>query len=241
VKESMEVKMRFFTVVLIIAFSLTQSSDAQDKTGAKSEKKYTLTSKKLDNQGKELDSQIIDLNNKIADVIKKFKLLNTPGIRILPYQTTYVLGKDYIEMEKHLFLKDQLYNRKIAGIKKKKIKITTNGQTVTRIESTIFEKDFDSGRVNEVIIIDPSPQSGGTDDITFTHNYGGTLVVKNKKMADIKNSTANPVRNEIKREFLIPHLSIFYNSLLFIAGSYYKSLKDSDSGMSEFLKKSTKY
>ncbi len=233
--------MRFFIIALIIAFALTQSSDAQNKTGEKSERQYTLKSEKLDSQGKELDSQIIDLNTKIATVIKKFDLLNTPGIRILPYQTTYVLGKDYIEMEKHLFIKDTLYNRKIAGIKKKKIKIITNGQTISRIESTIYEKDFDSGRVNEVIIIDPSPLSSDTNDITFTHSYVGKQVVKGKKMGDIKNTTANPVRNEIKREFLIPHLTIFYNSLLFIAGSYYKSLKDTDSSMSEFLRKSTRY
>jgi hypothetical protein len=240
VKKSREVKMRVFIIVLIAAFVLAPASDAQNKKEAKSGK-YTLKSEKLDKQGKELDAQIVDLNNKIASVIKKFDLLNTPGIRILPYQTSYVLGKNFIEMEKHLFIKDTLYNRKIAGIKKKRIKITTNGQTVSRIESTIFEKDFDSGRVNEVIIIDPSPLSSGTNDITFTHNYVGKQVVKNKKMGDIKNTTANPVRNEIKREFLIPHLTIFYNSLLFIAGSYYKSLKDTDSSMSEFLRKSTKY
>lgn len=240
-KKSIEVIMRFFVIAVITAFTLSQSVGAQNKTGEKSSSQYTLKSEKLDKQGKELDSQIIDLNNKIALVIKKFNLLNTPGIRILPYQTSYVLGKDYIEMEKHLFLKDPRYNRKVSGIKKKKIKIVTNGQTISRIESTIYEKDFDSGRVNEVIIIDPSPQSGGTDDIIFTHNYVGKQILKDKKMADIKNTTANPVRNEIKREFLIPHLTIFYNSLLFIAGSYYKSQKDTDSGMSEFLMKSTKY
>jgi hypothetical protein len=231
--------MRVFIIIFIVAFVLAPASDAQNKREAKSGKQYTLKSEKLDKQGKELDSQILDLNSKIASVIKKFDLLNTPGIRILPYQTSYVLGKNFIEMEKHLFIKDALYNRKIAGIKKKRIKITISGQTVSRIESTIFEKDFDSGRVNEVIIIDPSPLSSGTDDITFTHNYVGKQVVKNKKMGDIKNTTANPVRNEIKREFLIPHLTIFYNSLLFIAGSYYKSLKDTDSSMSEFLRKST--
>lgn len=233
--------MRFFTITLIIAFALIQASSAQNKPETKSSQQYTLKSEKLDKQGSELDSQILDLNNKIASVIKKFDLLNTKGIRILPYQTSYNLGKDYIEMEKHLFVKDPLYNRRIASIKKKKIKITTNGKSVSRIESIIYEKDFDSGRVNEVTIVDPSPQSSGTDDILFTHNYVGRIIVNNKKMGDIKNTTANPVRNEIKREFLIPHLTIFYNSLLFISGSYYKSLKDTDSGMSEFLMKSIKY
>ena len=67
------------------------------------------------------------------------------------------------------------------------------------------------------------------------------MLLNNKKLGTVKNTTAYPLRNEIKREFLIPHLSTFYSAILFISEAYYKSLKDSDSSLSEFLKKSTKY
>ncbi len=203
--------------------------------------KYKLTSEKLDKQGNSLDEEILNLNKKIAAVIKKYNLLKTKDIRILPYQTTYNLGDNYIEIEKHLFTKDKLYGRKITGIKKKRIKIYTNGETISKIESLIFEKNFDSGEINEVFITDPSPGTVSTDDIIFTHKYLGKTIVNGKRLGDVKNTTANPVRNEIKQTFLVPHLNIFYNSLLFIASSYYKSLKDSDLYMSEFLKKSTRY
>ncbi len=55
----------------------------------------------------------------------------------------------------------------------------------------------------------------------------------------MKNSTAFPVRNSLKRVFLVPHLEYFYQVLLSIAETYAKGIKDSDSQMFEFLKEST--
>jgi hypothetical protein len=129
----------------------------------------------------------------------------------------------------------------VVGIRTRSVKIYTNGSTVSKIESIIYEKYYYSNEIDKVIVIDPSPTSGGTEDIIFSHERRGKSLVKDRKMQDIKNSTAYPIRNDLKRMFMIPNLSVFKNALLFIAEGYYQSLKDTDEGLFEFLKTSTKY
>ena len=220
--------------MLICAVSI-----AQEKKGSGQE--YALISEKLEQQGKVLDAQIFDLTKKISEIIKKYDLLKTAGIRVIPYQTTFSQGSDFIMLEKYSFMKDDLYEKDIVGMQSKKIKIYTNGQSISKIESEIYEHNTWSGATYLVKIVDTSSMSGNTDNIVFTHIENGKTFLENKKLADIKNTTAYPIRNELKREFLIPNLSYFQNSLLFIAESYYKGLKDSEAGMTEFLKKAKKY
>ena len=208
-------------------------SGAQDK----GQRQYKLTSEMLDKQGKELDDQIVSYNKKIAGIVKDYALLKSNAVSIVPYQTTYVLGPDFIEIEKHSFLKDDILSREITGILTRKMKIYTNGDTVSKIESEISDRDYWSGSFNYVKVVDPSPTVEGTDDITFTHIINGKTLIDAKRLGDMKNSTAFPVRNEIKRDFLIPHMSYFTDMIRFIAESYNKGLKDSDVGMQEFLKK----
>lgn len=212
---------------------------AQDKKGKDQE--YKLSSETLDQQGRELDKQITAYAVKMADIIKKYNLLKITGIRIIPYQTTYVQGPDFIEMDKHSFVKDDIYNRDIVGIQTRKIKIYSDGQSISKIESEIYDHLYWAGTSNIVKITDPSPMTEGTDDIVFTHILNGKVYLDNKKLGDIKNTTAYPIRNELKREFLVPHMSYFMNSLLFIAEAYFKGMKDAEEGMTEYLKKAKKY
>jgi hypothetical protein len=228
--------MKKIILVIFCSFFMFAVSIAQDK----SEQQYKLTSERLDQQSKELDAQISSLNKRIAGIIKKYNLLKTPEVRMVPYQTKYVLGSDFIELEKHTFLKDDIYSKDVTGIEVRKIKIYSDGQSVSKIESQIYERDYYSGAMNIVKIVDPSPMSEGSDNIIFTHIVNGKTFLENKKLGDIKNTTAASIRNDVKREFLIPHLTYFTNSLLFIAEAYYRGLKDAESGMSEFLKKAIK-
>ncbi len=228
--------MKKISVVLVCFLIMTGATRAQDKSDAQS----ALTSQSLDKQSKDLDSQIKSLNRKIADIVKKYNLLKTQDVRVVPYQMNYLLGQDFIQMEKHSFRKDDLYERDIVGIDVKKIKIYTDGQGVSKIESQIYEHDTYSGSMNLVSITDPSPMAESTDAIVFSYVLNGKSVLDNKKLGDVKNTTAHPIRNELKRDFLVPHLTYFANSLLFIAEAYYKGLKDSESGMSDFLKRAVK-
>ncbi len=239
----MKGRFKAFIPLFIFLVSLPVFSQQNDKKA----KKYSLQSDILVQQGKELDREISILNNKIAQVIKKYDLLNTKDIRIVPYQIQYRLGKDYIEMEKHRFIKSSIFKNNIAGIKDvvgirmKSIKYHISGGNVTKIESRIYERYYNSGETTEVLIVDPSPSTEDTNDILFTHIYKGKKLLDKKKLGEVKNNTASPVRNQIKREFLIPHLTVFYNSTIFIAEAYYKSMKDADQYMADFLKKNTKF
>jgi hypothetical protein len=230
-------KRAFLAVTCLIV--MVAVSSAQEKKG--NEQEYKLTSEKLDQQGKELDAQVTALTNKLADIIKKYDLLKTTGIRVIPYQTTFSQGPDFILLEKYSFIKEELYEKDIVGIQSKKIKIYTNGQSISKIESDIYDHNIWAGTTNIVRIVDTSSMSGNTDNILFTHIVSGKTYLENKKLVDIKNTTAYPIRNELKRDFLIPHMSYFVSSLQFIAESYYKGLKDSEAGMTEFLKKAKKY
>jgi hypothetical protein len=212
-------------------------SGAQDKIADK----YKLTSETLNQKSKDLDSQIKSLNKKLAEIVKKYNLLNTPKVSVVPYQMNYVLGSNFIEMEKHVFKKDELYERDVVGLEVKKIKIYTDGQNISRIESQIYERNYYSGTMHIVTIVDPSPLAEGTDGIIFTNIMNGKVILENKKLGEIKNTTAHPIRNDLKSAFMIPHLTYFSNSLLFIAETYYAGLKDAESSMTNFLKRVVKY
>ena len=66
-------------------------------------------------------------------------------------------------------------------------------------------------------------------------------MIDNKKLREIKNNRVAPIRKSKKQEFIIPHINFLYDSLLSIAETYYKGIKDADAMLYEFLKKSTKY
>ncbi|MBN2079582.1 MAG: hypothetical protein JW838_11495 [Spirochaetes bacterium] len=221
---------------LLLAMSVSMAQEPAGKT-----KTQSLTSESLEQEGKKLDEQIFNLNKKIGEIINNYELLKAENIRWVPYQMNYIMGKDYIEMEKHSFTKDGVFGRNITGLQSKKIKIYTDGRTVSKIESEIYERDYYAGTSNIVRIVDPSPMAQGTDNVTFTNIINGKTYLDNKRLGEMKNTTAFPIRNDIKREFFIPHLSYFRSSMLFIAESHMKGMKDSEHGMAEFLRKSKQF
>jgi len=225
-----------FFLILIPAFTVAQEKKPNDRPA-----EYRLKSDKLTTQAKELDNQILILNKKISDLIKDYSLASVDDIKTVPYQTTYKRESGYIEIERHVFIRDKIHNQMISGIRKKKIRIYINGQTVSKIESTVYQEIFNTEEKNIVYIVDPSPVTPGIDDIQFTHTIDNKVIINKKKLGEIKNTSAFPVRNDIKRTFLIPHLKLFYDYLMTIAESYYKSKKDFDNNMGEFLKKAAKY
>lgn len=221
---------------LLIAMGVSTAQEPAGKT-----KEASLTSEGLDQEGKKLDEQIFDLNKKIGEIIGNYELLKAEGIRWVPYQMTYIMGSNYIEMEKHSFTKEGVFGRDITGLQSRKIKIYTDGKTISKIESEIYERDYYGGTSNIVRIVDPSPMAQGTDNVTFTNIINGKTYLENKRLGEIKNTTAFPIRNDIKREFFIPHLVYFRSSILFIAESYMKGMKDSEHGMQEFLRKAKQF
>ncbi|MBN2039254.1 MAG: hypothetical protein JW864_04380 [Spirochaetes bacterium] len=226
------------TVLMFAANILTSLTvSAQEVKSSKT----VLTSSELETEGNEMDKEIDQIYKKINEIIVNYKLLEVKDIKILPYRTTYNVGENFIEIEKYELLRDTYVDDKILGINKKIIKVGFSGNSVSRLETQVIEQYLDTGSTNMVIIDDPSPSSSGTDDITFTQIRRNRKITNSKKLSDIKNNRVSPLRNNIKKEFIIPHLNYLYNTLLDIAETYYKGLKDSDSMLTDFLRKSTKY
>ncbi|NMB64230.1 MAG: hypothetical protein GYA16_05100 [Spirochaetes bacterium] len=227
---------KLYLIIFIIASMIVTTGVFSQET-----KKDSLESEALVNEGKQLDQEILTFCKRIEETIAKYKLMSIKDIRLLPFQISYSQGNDYIYLEKHFFVKDDLVPNKIKIKKLKSIKIYTNGTTVSKLESIIREENYYENTVSEVKIIDPTPTSLGTDDIVFSYIRENKVILTEKRLSEVKNSTAFPIQNQLKREFYIPHLMYFYDVILSIAETYYKGMKDVDSTMTEFLKESTKY
>lgn len=205
-----------------------------------------LLSEQLDNQGKAYDKQIFELSSSIQKKIAETGILTNENIRIIPYQTQFRVGPDkekpqYLEIIKHSYLRSSLYGRDYIGVEEKTMRIYTDGKSVSKFETIVSTKNYNSLEMEIVTVVDPSPMAEGTDDIIFTHVFNKRKLVDQKKLADIKNTLAQPLRNEIKMQFIIPNLSTLLNSIVFITEATQKGFGDTDDVMLEFLKRSTLY
>lgn len=203
-------------------------------------------SQRIEEQGRAYDRQILELYNSIQGVIADNKFMENRAFKTLPYQTEINFGPDrnnpqYVELIKHIYVRDGLFSSKPVGLEEKILRIYTDGKTISKLETIIQTKNFKTQEVESVIVTDPSPASESTDDVVFTHKYNGKTVIEQKKLVDVKNTVTLPLRNEIKIQFMIPNLTILYNNIFFIAESYKEENKNTDSKMSEFIKKAIQY
>ena len=234
-------KRRVIIIIILIVsipFSYFLITEAQESKSAKESK---LVSQQLLDESKALDKEIMAINKKIEKVIADNQLLSPDNkIKILPYQMAFKRGKDFIEIEKHHFTRGSIDVSRVVGVKKKFMRISTNGQTISKLESRISDQNYDEESITLVTMIDPSPKTVETKDINFEYKINGSIL-KSTKLEKVRNTTAFPIKNELKRNFIIPHLDYFYNALLDITEAYKKGSKDVESVMTEFLKKSTVY
>ncbi len=219
-----------------------------------------LTSKELEQEGALLDKQILNINKEILKVVKDYKITSDDfkkNLRIIPFQTDIKFAENgkgnYIEVTRHKFIRNLLNLHQIVGIKNKTFRLYYSGDTVNKIEMSIFERYYDDNTAVQVDINDPTPGDEQTNDITFSHtllvNYSmadeklrrSVKLLDNKKLGEIQNTTAFPIRNQLRRDFLIPNIIFVNNMILDVAESYYKGKKDAETLMLEFLRKSSGY
>lgn len=227
----------------IIAFILIVFFTGQIFTIAQENR---LVSEQLDNQGKTYDKQILEINTSIQKKISETGILTNENIRVLPYQTQFRVGPDrekpqYLEIIKHTYIRSSQFGRDYIGVEEKTLRIHTDGNSVSKIETIISTKNYNSLEEEVVTVIDPSPLTEDSDDMIFTHEINRKKLIDQKKLGDVKNTLAQPLRNEIKMQFIIPNLSILLNSIVFISEASQKGFGDSDDIMLDFLKKSTLY
>lgn len=224
--------------VIVLSVLVSGILFSQNKTENSSDK--SLMSESLQNEAKDLDSQILDLSKKIAETVKKYGLSTAKDIPVLPYQVSYEAKDGYILITRYSIVKNEI-NGELNGRREKKMKLYLSGDSVSKIESMIYEKENNKFTTNIIVITDPSPVTEGTDDVIFNHSMNDKVRTANKPFSEIRNTTAFPVRNNIKRDFYIPHLQYFYSVLLSIGETYQKGIKDTDTLMQNLLKGSTQY
>ncbi|MDY6969304.1 MAG: hypothetical protein SVR08_11730 [Spirochaetota bacterium] len=226
------------SIILVLSYVHLK---AQTKVKGFNKDQGEPSTSQLTNESKFLDQKLLELNKKIEDVINKYKLLSLKKIQILPYRIKYRLGEDYIEIDTYKFNRDVLVDNRITGIQQKRIRIYMSGSILSKIESKITEKTYDIESVVTVNIIDPSPVVLGSDDVIFDFITGKLKFIEKKKMGDIRNNQEQPIKNSIKRDFLLPHYTFCYKTILNIGETYFKSIKNVDKAMSDFLLKSQEY
>jgi hypothetical protein len=230
----------FLSLCLTVLLSTAHAQQAAPQTADQPPQNGNrATAEKIDQDSKNLDGIIKDINGKIQAVIQKNKMMEIKDIKVIPYQTEYLLEKDFIQVERHMFIRDN--NDKIVGEKKKTVRFYASGGTLSKIESIVYERDYSASDEMTVIVTDPSPLSDNKDNLVIKQIRNKKVIVEGKALSDVKNTTAFPVRNEFKRDFYISHISYFYNLILGIAETYSKTAKDTDAAVNEFLMKSTRY
>jgi hypothetical protein len=228
-----KVQMILIAVVLVTVIPVIAQEPVQESTSE-------LQTENLQRDSERLDKDVADFSTKIEAVVVKYELSSAEGIQVLPYRMDYSRTDEYIEMTRHTFIRRD-NTGEVIGLKTKSIKVYMNGETISKIESEITERNYAKSTDERVIIVDPSPKTEDTTDITFTQVLNNQTLVDGKKLGDVKNTTAFPVANVIKRDFYVPHLSFFYYAFQTIGETYQKSSKDTDEVLTEFLKDSVDY
>ncbi len=256
-------------VVAVLALALpfgsvmVKAADDEKKSEAASEGDK-LKSAELDKDGQALDKQMQKVYTDMQKVITSYGFLKDElrrGITTLPYQIAFryakdkdkegkeVSGTDHIAIERHKFIKSDLQNSKIVGVKNRVMKLYYSGENINKIVTEITQRNYEDDSTTIVTIVDPTPMDEKTDDITMTHifQFDGTtkkdgskrqiVYLDNKKLGEVQNSTAFPIKNELKRDFLVPNANYFHNVLVDIAETYFKGKKDAETIMADFLKK----
>ncbi len=200
---------------------------------------------RLEEQGRSYDRQILELYNSIQRIIAENKLMENKGIKTLPYQTEINFGPDrnnpqYVELVKHIYIMDVFSFQNLQVWEESFLEFILTVKLSVNWKRQSY-KELQTQEVESVVVTDPSPNSEATDDVMFTHKHNGKTVIEQKKLADVKNTTTLPLRNEIKIQFMIPNLTILYNNIFFIAESYKEENKSTDSKMSEFIKRAIQY
>ena len=210
------------------------------------QKEDKFRSQIIDNKSKDLDRQILDLYKNIERVIANSDIMSPEGVKYLPYQTDIFYGPnkdkpEYLELVKHMYIKESFQNRNLIGYEEKVLRIYTNGKTVSKLETIIKIRNFRLQSEEILTVVDPSPGSESKDNIVLDHVRNGKKIVDQKKLGEIINNIDIPIKNEIKAEFMIPHLVSLYRNLVFITEANLMDATGADMNMSDFLIRSTNY
>ena len=232
--------MKKFLALLITSFLIIPVFISAQQNQSK------LNSKVIEDKSKSLDKEILELYKMIEGVVATSNIMSPDGVKYLPYQTDIIYGPDpkkpeYFELIKHIYIKAGIFSGRLVGYEERTLRIYSNGKNISKMETIIKIRNFQTQSEEILTVVDPSPGTESKDNILISHKRNGRDIVVDKKLGEILNNIDLPIGNEIKAEFMIPTLVTLHKNLLFITEANLKSSKDIDANVADFLKKSTFY
>jgi len=209
--------------------------------GDDNHQKNLLKCNNISKEDLRLDKQYKEVTSKMEKIINRYKIHENKNIQTFPYQVEYSRGNDFIKLEKYTMKKSPYDMTRILSVHKKSITIFIKNNKITKLIANIYKKDYESSNTINLTLIDNSPTSGFTKGILITQNINGNYTLKDKKLKDFRNTSASPIRNELKRNFLINHIEQFNNYIVFIGERFDSTKKDNEQNVTNFLRTEARY
>lgn len=195
--------------VLSIFFSLSTGS-----VNAQSEGEQKQLSDELKQMEEKLQNQVLELNKKLG----QYSVLKEWELRYSPVQTRLRKADDYVELESYSFIPRYMGSPVFVGKKTKIMRLYFNGDAVSKVESIVEELNFETQVRTYTLVVDPSPGSADTNDITVEHvelnDFAKEKPLEDKRaykttLGDMQNTISLPFRIQFLRDFYVVQLTTF--------------------------------
>lgn len=195
--------------VLSIFFSLSVSS-----VNAQTEGEQKQLSEELKEMEEKLQKQVLELNEKLG----QYSVLKEWELRYSPVQTRLRKSDEYLELESYSFIPRYMGSPVFVGKKTKIMRLYFSGDSVSKVENIIEELNFETKVRTYTLVVDPSPGSADTNDITVEHvelnDFDRENPLEDKKaykttLGDMKNTISLPFRIQFLRDFYVTQLKTF--------------------------------
>ena len=199
----------------IFCWASSQLLFAQQKEFLGKESTYLegQSSKEVTREGKILDETILQLN----DRLKRYVRLKNTKIKYMPEKSIFSLSQngDFIEIDQYSFIpRRDKFNTSQGGMHTQQFRLYFNGNNLSKVETITTTVNYNTLRIQELSVIDPSPLTEDTSDITIqryttsidlSSDFDG-LKPSRFTLGDYQNTVARPKRNQFKKYFYILNL-----------------------------------
>lgn len=181
---------------------------------AQSEGEKKQLSEELDKREQKLQEQVLELNKRFG----QYAVLKDWDLRYSPVQTRLTKTDEYVELESYAFIPRYFGSPVLVGKKKRVVRLYFSGDSVSKVESILEELNFETHVRSYTEVVDPSPDSADTADITVAHvemeDFATTEPLENKKaykttLGKMNNTVSQPLRIEFLRDFYVQQLTTF--------------------------------
>ena len=190
---------------LLFLFIWTVSSGLSARYQKKVDSKYEL-SEDIKKNEKAFDLKILEMNRKLA----RYQLLMDVDVKFTPERTEFSQNREqnYVQLESYSFIPRSTLVTDYVGLRYRTLRLYFSGNQLSRIESKMFERNFDTSSKLEITVVDPSPNTEETGDIMITRNFNDGDI-KKINLSAIENINRRPLRRNFKRDYYRKNLFYF--------------------------------